>query len=105
MPDTYGNYLHESLREKNELRDDFRQRFRNISAIMNCVSCERCRVWGKLQITGLGTAIKVLLSSPDELVHDPLTRQEVIALINTLHQVTPCLCNFRTYTAIAHFKC
>ena len=87
-PETYGDYVLETLREKNDLREEFRLRFRNISAIMNCVSCERCRVWGKLQITGLGTAIKILLSTSDELLHDPLTRQEVTALVNTLHQVS-----------------
>ena len=107
VPNTYGNYLHESLREKSDLRDDFRLRFRNISAIMNCVSCERCRVWGKLQVTGLGTAIKVLLSTPEELVHDPLTRQEVIALVNTLHQVTSLHSSNRCLSQImlAHHEC
>ena len=41
---------------------------------------------GKLQILGTGTAIKVLLlshSSSDV----PLSRQEIIALMNTLHQL------------------
>ena len=28
---------------------------------MDCVTCEKCRVWGKLQILGIGTAIKILL--------------------------------------------
>ena len=34
---------------------------------MDCVTCEKCRVWGKLQILGLGTAIKILMSSEEEL--------------------------------------
>jgi hypothetical protein len=78
--------------EKSLLREEFRLRFRNISTIMDCVSCERCRVWGKLQILGLGTAIKILLSSSgpsgDAAEGDlpDLSRQEVIALINTLNQ-------------------
>ena len=30
---------------------------------MDCVACEKCRLWGKLQITGLGTALKILFST------------------------------------------
>ena len=32
------------------------------SAIMDCVGCEKCRLWGKLQVLGLGTALKILFS-------------------------------------------
>jgi len=74
-----------------DLREEFRQRFRNISRIMDCVTCEKCRVWGKLEILGLGTAIKILLTPEEEFGKVPLkeflSRQEVIALINTLHQL------------------
>lgn len=56
-------------------------RFRNISRIMDCVSCEKCRVWGKLEILGLGTAIKILLTPEKEMreipAHHFLSRQEV----------------------------
>jgi ERO1-like protein alpha len=72
--------------DKSQLREEFRGRFRNISRIMNCVTCERCRVWGKLQILGIGTAIKLLLTPEESLQPGFLRRQEVIALINTLHQ-------------------
>lgn len=27
---------------------------------MDCVGCDKCRLWGKIQTTGLGTAMKVL---------------------------------------------
>lgn len=29
---------------------------------MDCVGCQKCRLWGKIQITGLGTALKVLFA-------------------------------------------
>lgn len=32
------------------------------SALMDCVGCEKCRLWGKLQVSGLGTALKILFS-------------------------------------------
>jgi hypothetical protein len=35
-------------------------KFRNISRVMDCVGCDKCRLWGKLQVTGLGTALKIL---------------------------------------------
>ena len=56
---------------------------------MNCVTCEKCKVWGKLQILGMGTAIKLLLLSNDEIKAQVaqgkpiLNRQELIALINS----------------------
>jgi phosphoribosylaminoimidazole-succinocarboxamide synthase len=37
-----------------------------VSRIMDCVGCDKCRLWGKLQISGLGTALKVLFSYDDE---------------------------------------
>jgi heme-degrading monooxygenase HmoA len=89
----------------------FLARFRNISRILDCVSCEKCRLWGKLQILGIGTAIKILLTKEEDLMiktftdvdeeveetrgYDSFTssrdislinRQEIIALINTLNQ-------------------
>jgi hypothetical protein len=64
------------------------------------VTCEKCRLWGKLQILGLGTAIKILLTNEEDLnikqnmdvwnVNDNpssfLNRQEIIALVNCLNQ-------------------
>lgn len=43
-----------------ELKSEFRDRFRNVSRIMDCVGCDKCRLWGKLQVNGLGTALKIL---------------------------------------------
>lgn len=33
-----------------KLKGEFKQHFRNISAIMDCVGCDKCRLWGKLQV-------------------------------------------------------
>lgn len=35
-----------------KLKQEFKQHFRNISSIMDCVGCEKCKLWGKLQVTG-----------------------------------------------------
>eukprot|EP00842_Homolaphlyctis_polyrhiza_P006517 jgi/Hompol1/6867/HPOL_004181-RA len=87
-----------------ELKDEFKQRFRNISLIMDCVGCEKCRLWGKLQVTGLGTALKVLFSYDDNEsdgyqndggVAGPidyrLTRSELVAFMNALHRLSESL--------------
>ena len=42
------------------LKDEFKQHFRNVSRIMDCVGCDKCRLWGKLQTSGVGTALKIL---------------------------------------------
>ncbi|XP_026684357.1 ero1-like protein [Diaphorina citri] len=36
--------------EAARLKDSFRSHFRNISNIMDCVGCEKCKLWGKLQV-------------------------------------------------------
>ncbi|KAI8826710.1 uncharacterized protein EV422DRAFT_552090 [Fimicolochytrium jonesii] len=70
------------------LKEQFKTHFRNISLIMDCVGCEKCRLWGKLQISGLGTALKVLFSYGDKPELYRLTRGEVVALFNTLHRLS-----------------
>lgn len=42
--------------------DHLKATFRNMAKLMDCVSCERCRLWGKVQIYGIGTALKILTS-------------------------------------------
>jgi ERO1-like protein beta len=39
---------------------------------MDCVGCDKCRLWGKIQTTGLGTALKILFEMDEkalEYVH------------------------------------
>ncbi|CAN4103079.1 unnamed protein product [Withania somnifera] len=74
-----------------ELKQKIQKQFRNISAIMDCVGCEKCRLWGKLQVLGLGTALKILFSVDGEYRHDQhlqLQRNEVIALVNLLNRLS-----------------
>ncbi|OZC12517.1 endoplasmic oxidoreductin-1 family protein [Onchocerca flexuosa] len=76
-----------------ELREEFRQHFFNISRIMDCVGCDKCRLWGKLQTHGMGTALKILFSdlptshykTKDGTIHPPfqLTRNEVVSLFQS----------------------
>ncbi|XP_018021558.1 ero1-like protein [Hyalella azteca] len=90
------------------LKEEFRLHFRNITRIMDCVGCDKCKLWGKLQVTGLGTALKILFSGnfeddipqqgpgAEDAPHErpvasdvlKLTRNEVVALINSIGRLS-----------------
>eukprot|EP00871_Galdieria_phlegrea_P005669 jgi/Galph1/6102/GphlegSOOS_G4648.1 len=70
--------------EGRAIQKQFKEHFRNISAIMDCVGCEKCRLWGKLQFLGVGTALKILFDErPDTFQHN-----EVSSLFNVLHKLS-----------------
>lgn len=64
-----------------ELKRDFQDHFRNITRVMDCVGCDKCRLWGKLQIMGIGTALKILFSPSFD--QNSLQRQEIVSLFNS----------------------
>lgn len=77
----------EGLGTQLKLKNDFVQHFRNVSLILDCVTCEKCKLWGKLQVLGVGTALKVLMSEGAGAVYD-LERNEIIAMFNTLSKLS-----------------
>lgn len=47
------------------LREQLQASFQNITSIMDCVGCEKCKLWGKLQLLGKRlSSCKLLLSIP-----------------------------------------
>lgn len=63
---------------------------------MDCVGCDKCRLWGKIQTTGVATALKILFELDEKALdpaanHNLLQRSEVVALINTLHRFSESL--------------
>ncbi|EAQ93475.1 hypothetical protein CHGG_01710 [Chaetomium globosum CBS 148.51] len=94
----------ESLMFKNgegpSLKEDFRNRFRNVSRLMDCVGCDKCRLWGKLQTVGYGTALKVLFEfdNNDAPAVPILKRTELVALFNTYARLSSSM------TAIQEFR-
>lgn len=48
------------------LMEQFKGHFRNVSQIMDCVGCDKCRLWGKMQVSGFGTALKILFALDDK---------------------------------------
>ena len=68
---------------------EIQTKFFNISRIIDCVSCEKCRFNGKVQIKGLGTALKLLFSrSQSQSSLNSLRRTELIVSLTLMfHQV------------------
>jgi hypothetical protein len=52
-------------KHQEQLKFEFKERFRNVTRIMDCVGCQKCRLWGKLQTTG--ELQNVLLVPPAKL--------------------------------------
>jgi len=87
-----------------DLKGDFRNRFRNVSRIMDCVGCDKCRLWGKVQTAGYGTALKVLFEfdEHDQSQNPPLRRTELVALFNTLDKLSHSLSALAKFEAMLH---
>ncbi|XP_047437451.1 ERO1-like protein alpha [Mugil cephalus] len=98
-------------KEAAKLKEDIRLAFLNISRIMDCVGCFKCRLWGKLQTQGLGTALKILFSerqiealpkSSNQRPSFQLSRQEIVSLLNAFGRISTSireLKNFRSLLA------
>lgn len=95
--------------EAAKLKEDIRLAFLNISKIMDCVGCFKCRLWGKLQTQGLGTALKILFSErqiealPQSRERRPsfqLSRQEVVSLLNAFGRISTSVKELRTFRSL-----
>lgn len=95
-------------KEAAKLKEEVRLHFKNISKIMDCVGCFKCRLWGKLQTQGLGTALKILFSeSLIEKIPESgpsygfqLTRQEIVALFNAFGRISTSVRELENFRAI-----
>ena len=92
VPQTLDESLMFVNGEGPSLKEDFRNRFRNISRMMDCVGCDKCRLWGKVQTAGYGTALKVLFEFDNDSTElPPLKRTEIVALFNTYARLSSSL--------------
>mmetsp|Transcript_17641 Transcript_17641/g.29799 ORF Transcript_17641/g.29799 Transcript_17641/m.29799 type:complete len:229 (+) Transcript_17641:763-1449(+) len=82
--------------EQQALMSELRDRFYNISRIFDCIGCDKCRFNGKVQIKGLGTAMKILFASEHELGKE-LEKQEIIALVQLLHRLSESLTYYQEF--------
>ncbi|XP_075586321.1 endoplasmic reticulum oxidoreductin-1-like protein isoform X2 [Dermatophagoides farinae] len=71
--------------------------FNNITFnIMDCISCDKCRLWGKVQTNGLGTAFKIMLTKDIEKLR--LSHHEITCLLNAVSRLSFSI------TQVANFR-
>jgi ERO1-like protein alpha len=75
--------------------DQLKNKFRNISQIIDCVSCQKCKLHGKLQIYGLATMLKILFSG--DLSVEKFKRNEIISFVNLFGKVSNAI-SYITHT-------
>jgi ERO1-like protein alpha len=85
--------------EAKQLREQFQSKFRNITRIMDCVGCDKCRLWGKVQTLGLGTALKILFNNNDE-ERFQLSRSEIVALFNGFARLSNSIAEIENFREI-----
>lgn len=78
----------------------------NLSGVFDHISCERCRLWGKVQIVGTRTAYKILFSAArDKTLNGlSLTRMEIVSLFNTLGRLSESLRMLDSFKALTSGK-
>lgn len=73
--------------ERIAFREQMAHKFRNISRIIDCVGCAKCKLHAKVGLLGLGTAMKVMFARQGiDATGSNLQRNEIIALMNTVHR-------------------
>lgn len=96
-------------KEAAKLKEDVRLAFFNISRIMDCVGCFKCRLWGKLQTQGLGTSLKILFSerqiealpsTDDQRPRFQLSRQEIVSLLNAFGRISTSIRELQTFRSL-----
>lgn len=60
--DGFPSHFNESALFNNKdgpkLKADFHARFTNITKIMDCVGCQKCRLWGTIQVCSMHNKLK-----------------------------------------------
>jgi ERO1-like protein alpha len=102
---TIENYYDEGIEDSENYKkflrfhkvDQIKMRFRNISSIIDCVSCQKCKLHGKLQIYGLATMLKILFNTGNNLT---LKRNELISFVNLVGKVSKSIKYMSDYLEI-----
>lgn len=105
VPQIFDESLMFTNGEGPSLKEDFKNRFRNVSRLMDCVGCDKCRLWGKLQTAGYGTALKVLFEFDNDSDEIPiLKRTELVALFNTYARLSTSMDAIQKFRAMVAEK-
>jgi flavocytochrome c len=80
------------------VQQNFKGVFHNISSILDCVQCQQCKLHGKMAMLGYGAALKILFMQREESYSLSLTRNEVVAFINTIAKFSESIREVRELT-------
>jgi len=99
--DAFDESLMFQERERGDaLKKEFKRVFRAVSDLVNCVKCQKCRLHGKMQLAGVGAALKLLLVP--EVTTETLTREELVAMFNTVQKLSKAISLVDSLNALAH---
>lgn len=83
-------FTHCESKERSRSATIFKDIFQKITKIMNCVTCQRCRLHANVAIHGIGAALKILLTD-SHMLPSAIGREEIVALVNTLYTFSESL--------------
>ena len=75
------------------LKTTFKNIFHNVSSIVDCVQCQQCKLHAKISLLGLGAGMKMLFL--ENIDHNSINRNEVVAFLNTLGKVSESITDVR----------
>lgn len=82
------------------LEQNFKGVFHNISSILDCVQCQQCKLHGKMAMLGYGTALKILFLPREDMIASSLSRNEIVAFINTIAKFSEAMKEVRELTSL-----
>ena len=68
-------------------------RFRNISSIIDCVTCSKCRMHAKLEVFGIATMLKIMFSKSTDDLKQTMSRNELVSFINLFAKLSKSVNN------------
>ncbi|KAL0265992.1 UNVERIFIED_CONTAM: hypothetical protein PYX00_011709 [Menopon gallinae] len=74
--------VHASLDPRADMKHILR--LRKMLYVVNCLSCDRCRVWGRVQLHGLIAATKIHMSMDAKY----LSTNELVCLVHLFHKLS-----------------
>lgn len=80
------------------LQQNFKGVFHNISSILDCVRCEKCKLHGKMTMLGYGTALKILFLPETSISSSSISRNEIVAFVNTIIKFSESIKDIRELT-------
>jgi len=81
------------------LQENFKGVFHNVSSILDCVQCQQCKLHGKMAMLGYGAALKILFL-PEDIYALSLSRNEIVAFLNTVAKMSESVREIRELTQL-----